>query len=483
LAGSGPFDRLRVAANTVFPEYADAIVQDIAGKAQVPGHADIADMLATAIPEARDNIRGVLNATYKSIDEMAQSNGLSVEGAGGANAEALAAASKQWPQADLSRLRTLLGEAPPTGGVDISPIRQAAKKSLGEQKLQQQEGMVPPSWDSGFSKDLQAIANGPDRVSFSSLHQFRSNARAAVREQGTRLPDQTAGLERKFAAMADTALNKAASGASPELAAKLRQADALSRQYHFDFDNTLARKLAEQVDSVKAINPAEITPLVLQSNPAFIEALRRNLSPQNARLLGARAVRDVLDRSMNSPENVDLLKQYGESVGMSSNAAASSVPAFRAGSLSSAISKVPDETWNALLQPNQVTGLKLFSKVLSQSQLTGQALLNRYLNFAVWGSTTMAVTHFEPSIAVLGGATLGTGMNILARVLTKPGGATAAAKALQATMVFPGQPSKWGAFGAQQFAGMWNSAAKDEAREPLAPPASSDQQQNQSPPQ
>lgn len=418
-AGTGPFTRRQKLLNETLSGYADALVKDISDAPL--SHDAIQSQIAQSLAEAKQATRHASSAAYSFIDNLAEQTGLKP---------------------------------------NVAPLRAEAQRLLAEKASFTKEGMAPQSWNAQLVKDLQQIAKGPSEVSFRALHDFRSNMRELVRGEGNRLPGPTAGIEQKLAGMADAAIREASQKASPEIAARLREADAFSRQRHFDFDNVLARKVAENVE------PAKLPSIVLGAPAPFVASLRRNLPLKDWRMLKARTLRDFLDDSMRDEGQLAAAGEMKDQLGLQSVAGDASIPLFKPGQLVSRFRKTPGETWKALLNERELQGLQTFVGAVERSHQTTRNIVGHLINMGMLYQAGSAITHADIGSA-LGAAGMYGALNIIARVLAKPGGGQVISRAIEGATRFPGQPSKWGLYGAARLGQMMQTAAREERAESL----------------
>lgn len=417
-AGSVPFAKRKRLADAEIRSWGDAIVKDLS-RQDIP-RDQLMQTIQTRLADAEALTGAVARSAYRQVDKLAA------------------------------------GVRP-----DISAVRQKARQVLAELKEREKTGTLAPSWNARLLDDLAALSKGPDRVPFEAAHQLRSNLRELVRGEGNRLPSVSGGLEKHLAGLVDGAIQTAAREVNPDVALRLRKADAFTRTRHFDFDNKFAQ------DLIKTADPNRVARIVTSAAPVFITAVKKHLPVQDVQALKARVVRDFLTDALEEERMLpsgETLMAMGVPEG-----GVAPAPITRESTLLRSFNRIGEERWRAVLSEREFEGLKGLVYEAQRSKGGGSraaAVAGAMMNVMLWFSAGSAAIRFDPAAAMYP-ATAALAIHVASRILTKPGGGQVLSRALNNFWAHPSAPSKWGGFGASRLGAMVQSAAREEARSPL----------------
>ena len=111
-------------------------------------------------------------------------------------------------------------------------------------------------------------------------------------------------------------------------------------------------------------------------------------------------------------------------------------------------------------------GLRAFVFAVQKTNKTSGSVMGQLANASIYLAYGAAAYAMDPQLAMAPTAFL-TSVYVMSRILTKPGGGKLLATLTDNVTRFPGQPSKWGLFGASRLGEMIRVAAREEARNPL----------------
>jgi hypothetical protein len=263
LPGAGPFDRFRRWQESVVQSQADRLVRSIAEAAGTPEQIGL--QVQRALTTAKDTMRQQASTLYGQIDDMA------------AGVQVSFAPLKKVAGPQLVRLKAV----DPVAGPGTTRVR----------------------------KLLERIMAGPDRVSFRTMQDYRTEFRdlAQTLQGGEQISGRGARIATVLRVSADDAMTSAAVRSKvPGLQNALREADTLWRTAKTTFNDTVIKKLMEA-------GPEKVAAYVQGAEISDIRTLAATISPEAMNNLRASLVRDVINRSTRGerPPGQTLAEQFG----------------------------------------------------------------------------------------------------------------------------------------------------------------------------
>jgi hypothetical protein len=190
--------------------------------------------------------------------------------------------------------------------VSFAPLKKVAGPQLVRLKA------VDPVAGPGTTrvrKLLERIMAGPDRVSFRTMQDYRTEFRdlAQTLQGGEQISGRGARIATVLRVSADDAMTSAAVRSKvPGLQNALREADTLWRTAKTTFNDTVIKKLIEA-------GPEKVAAYVQGAEISDIRTLAATISPEAMNNLRASLVRDVINRSTRGerPPGQTLAEQFG----------------------------------------------------------------------------------------------------------------------------------------------------------------------------
>ena len=196
----------------------------------------------------------------------------------------------------------------------VMPSTAVLKKFAAEelQKLDQAEQILDPNLLSQSRTMLQTIVDAPDRITYKAMAAARSDALAKAREFDQALAGKQAGLAKKMANLFDESLMDAAEKSGiPDLADKIRAANAYTASEHRMFEQQLVEKV------VKTKSPEGIATLLRgrmignQELRDLFTVMPKELHPSVQRQL----LLDTMRQSTNRISGVFNERRFAETIG------------------------------------------------------------------------------------------------------------------------------------------------------------------------
>ena len=292
IPGGGVFRKFREQQLAAIKNYAENIINNLSkfgGSAEERGK-----LVQQALDATKAQMKEQENAAYRGLDQITRSKTMRL------------AETQERPTSIVDEFgrpqsyeATVLRKQQ-VGGVQPStlPLKKTAIRLLRE--IQKEEKVIPPQLLADSKSILQRIVKSPKKVPFEAMQRGRSDLLALTRRLDEVLPGRRAGISKVLSKEADQAMIDAATEAGPEYAAQLRVAQAITKDLHEQFEQTLVKKIIE------TNRPEDIAALVRGGG---IEELRvyNNLVPQATRRnVSAQIMRDMLDDGLRSETGAQL---------------------------------------------------------------------------------------------------------------------------------------------------------------------------------
>jgi hypothetical protein len=377
LPGAGPFGKFRRAQEEAVQLQADQLVRNIAQSAGLP--EEIGLQVLRAMDTAKRAMQTQGRTVYGWIDEMA------------ADVQASMSPLKKVGREELVRLKAVA----PVAGPGTTRVR----------------------------KLLERIVAGPDRVSFKTMQDYRTEFRdlAETLQGGEQISGRGARIATVLRGRADDAMMAAAVRSRvPGLQKALREADTLWRTAKTTFNDTVIKKLMESA-------PEKIPAYVQASSLSDIRTLAATISPESMNNLRASLVRDLINRSTRGeraplPGWQGLAEQFG--LHPSSGRGVPGLPSeLQGGVLRTKMQDIGAGKMKALFGDDvsrDLIGLaRVADRAGSQANRMSHGLIAAGINALILSPVMSPLPVLTLPATVATGAGLYSGLNILARLLLR----------------------------------------------------------------
>jgi hypothetical protein len=446
LFGTGPFSRFREKQAKAISAYADSVVDEVSKIQGSP--EEVGQNVITAIEEAKTAAKEEAASSYRQIDDEV----------GNIDVEEVEFVRNPDPTSFAKGGFQKVKKSRPRVQVETKELKAVAAGML--ERIQKEKELVPASELNRTQQILQTIVDSPNKVSFTTVHDARSSLLAIARSLDAAIPGKAGGAAKKLASVARESMMAAAREHSPELAKKVEAADAQWRGLTEDFNDTVLARIAKEA-------PEKAHHLFKTASSEDIKAVKRRLSATSVAQLQARVLRDALDAAMKTDKATTAVP--GGQVGPVVVGSAATEPRLNAGAFANELKKLDAKSGKlgAIFDPQQLKAIQDLARATTDAGTPTSSWLGNTLSVTILGLTGRAVMKGDV-MGALGGATSMTAINVLARVMTKPGGASKLTKYLDAMA----KKDKVGAqYWGKQLAISMQKEAAEEQKRPLYPSA------------
>jgi len=394
-AGGGPFERFREAQQTGPKGLITGLAEDVVNRiSKFKGTPEeLGNMVQTEIGGAEDAFRAHAQEMYGEIDRLAK------------------------------------GVKAPTAA--LKAVAQETKAQLARLSK-----ILPASEFTKTSKLLDQITRAPRELDFSTMQQFRSNLLGKVMALREEIPDRAAGLVKRLTGLSDESMMQAAQKV-PGLADRVRTANEFWRNGRQTFNDSVVARMAKTA-------PEKVHTLLRQASLEDVDRFKSTVGQETLQATKAALIRDAIEDATKGEVAQSFLKQLASKLTGAPGAGVGGGgegPRLSGRALEGILenrSRFGEQKLRRLFSPEEMEGITRLTetakKIGPQRNLLG-ALLGSALNVdMLWGTgrglAELAGTGDATTLLKTGGKF--AALNVLARVLTRPGGAATLSRYMDA---------------------------------------------------
>lgn len=403
--------RFRATQTAAVEAEADKLVQTISNVQGTPEQKGL--LIRQAVEEARTRMSREVSQAYDAMDQMSRSRRVRVPSSQQVTSSFVDQYGNPITYSKTAYKPTLQGGAP----VRPTAIRRAAGNILVE--LQKQKALLDPTEVEPLMKYLRGIRNSTDNIEFGAADKARSTLLNLTRKYEGVLGNRKTYILNQLEQGIDRDMDEAAtrSGISG-LDTQLKVARSLSREQHRVFEQRLVQKVME------GGNPETIAKVFRDAGLQELRDIGGIITPQQRRIIGASVMEDIMNSTRQGAQPpIRGLVPRG--------------PRFGGEVFSKAINDLGDERGD-LIFGNAWPSIKRFQSVVERIKPSEKdfmsfhsyAYLAAGLNLAAGLATGFVFRN--PMAGIAETAAAGFAQRQLAKIMTTPGGAMAAANLMAA---------------------------------------------------
>lgn len=427
IPGQRTFANFRVRQQQALTDAIDRVVTQVSGGRM--GHYGQGKATLAAIEEAKQGLKDTYGGMYDEIDRVTAPVVTRVAKVEQVPSKIVGPNGEPLTVPKRTLVKTEVGGVQPLS----RSLREAAIPIL--RRIRQEQKLIPPADLQGVVDTLTTIIKAPNAMGYRAFQDARSSLLAIARKMDEPIPGKRGGLAKKLAKLTDEAMEQAAerSGLSIDtpdgpipLQDYVRQTNALRAEAEVVFNEGLLAKMAETA-------PERLHTLLETATVDEIAGMRKYIPNERIQALKGQLVKDWFSADIQgevlTPGVQGLPKiQEGPTVSGTS---------FR----SKMEDLAQDGRLTALFNAQEAKELLSLARVGEQLQKTkgpSASLISASLNasmISTGGGAPLIGLLWSPETAALSlttSAGMATGLNLLARLMTHPEGATTVRKYLQA---------------------------------------------------